>query len=190
LAERRRAYRVASFFTAALEGDFRDRLTDIVRACGRRPVGEVLPFADWGSVAPLVARPNHLGAAVSGRWTVLVDDGEMTADLFDNPEVGAALAARYATRVVCAFAHSVTGGCGYRVHTPAGTRSVVVDESGVVENEGEPLPGEDTADLDKHDMYSVLDVLGLVGLDVADGVEASVQCAALQLAPKRAKRSG
>ena len=178
---------MASFFAAALEGDFRDRLADVVRACGRRPVGEVRLFNDWASVAPLAVRKNHLAAACSGGWTVLVDDGEMTADLFDNPEAGAALSARYVTRVVSAFGQTVAGGCGFRAHTPAGTRSVVVDHDGVVEDEGEPLPGEDTTDLDKHDMYSVLDTLGLLGLDFADGVESSTRCALVRLAPKGRK---
>lgn len=45
-------------------------------------------------------------------------------------------------------------------------------------------PARDTADLDQHEMYSVLDVLELVGLDVADGVEASARCAVLELAPR------
>ena len=100
-----------------------------------------------------------------------------------------ALVSRYRTRVVSAFAHSVSGGCGYRVHTPQGVRSVVVLQHEVLEALGDPLPSEDTADLEGHEMYSVLDVLGLIGLDVADGVEASVRCAVLQLAPERAKRS-
>lgn len=178
---------MASFFTAALEGDFRDQLADIVRACGRRPVGEVRLFSDWASVAPLAARKNHLAAACSGGWTVLVDDGEMTADVFDHPAAGAALAARYSTRVVSAFGHTVAGGCGFRVYTPAGARSVVVDQDGVVEDEGEPIPGEDTAHLAKHDMYSVLDTLGLLGLDLADGVESSTRCALVRLAPKRGR---
>src|SRR5262249_9802302 len=152
-------------------------------------VGEVQRFDGWASVAPFASRPNYLAAAVSGNWTVLVDDWEVTAHLFDHPEVAAALAARYGTRVVSAFAHSVTGGRGERDHGAAGTRSVVIDQNRVVEDAGEALPGEDTADLHKHDMYSVLDVLALLGLDVADGVEASRRCAVVQLAPKRGKRS-
>jgi hypothetical protein len=180
---------VSSFAAAALEGDFCDRLAEIARACGRRLVGDVQQFDGWGPVAPLASRPNHLAAAVSGNWTVLVDDWEVTAHLFDRPEVATGLAARYGTRVVGAFAHSVTGGCGYRVHTPAGSRAVVIDQDRVVEDAGEPLPGEDTTDLHQHDMYSVLDVLALLGLDVADGVEASTRCAIVRLAPRRGKRT-
>ncbi len=180
---------MASFFAAALEGDFHDRLAEIAQACGRRPVGTIQSFADWSSVAALAVQKNHLASARSGKWTILVDDGEFTADLFDNTEIGAALAVRYGTRVVCAFGHTVAGSCGYRVHTPAGTRSVVIDQEGVIENDGMPLPGEDTTDLDQHDMYSVLDILGLLGLDIVDGVESSTQCALVQLAPKRGKRA-
>jgi hypothetical protein len=180
---------MASLMTAAIEGDFRDRLPEIARALGRRPLGGVQPFPDWASVASLAAQPNYLGAVCSGAWTVLADDGELTAELFDNPEMGATLASRYSTRVVGAFGFTVTGGCGFRVHSPTGTRSVLVDQHGVVENEGEPIPGEVSTDLDKHDMYSVLDILSLLGLDIADGVERSTQCALVMLAPKRKKRS-
>jgi hypothetical protein len=120
----------------------------------------------------------------------LVDDGAFTADLFDQPEVGEALARQYDTRVASAFGCSAIGSCGYRVHSPAGTRSVVVDVDGVVEDEGEPLPGEVTDDIDQHDMYSVLDTLALLELDVEEGVESSTRCAVLRLAPKRGRRPG
>jgi hypothetical protein len=174
-----------SFITAALEGDFLDRLPEIVRACGRQPVGEVQRFAAWASAASFARRPNHLAAAISGGWTVLVDNWELTDYLFDHPEACAALARQYRTRVVSAYAQSVSGGCAYRVHNRRGarSRSVAVLQHEVLEDLGKPLPGEDTADLERHDMYSVLDVLGLIGLDVADDVEASPRCAVLQLAP-------
>jgi hypothetical protein len=184
---------MASFIVAALEGDFLDHLPEIARACRRRPVGEVQYFADWPSAAPLARRPNSLSAAISGAWTVLGDDSELTDYLFGHPKVCAALASRYRTRVVSAFAQSVSACCGYRVHTPRSVRSVAVLQNEVLEDLGDPLPGEDTDDLERHGMYSVLAVLGLIGLDVADGVEASVRCAVLQLAPQQrpsAKRDG
>ena len=69
--------------------------------------------------------------------------------------------------------------------TPAGTIT-----GRIMDDQGEPLPGEDTANLDKHWMWSVLDVLKSVGLDVADGVVTSTRCAVVQLAPERAERAG
>ena len=180
---------MASFSAAALEGDYCENLLEIAKACGRRPVGQVLHFSSWPEVAPLAESPNHLAAALSGGWTVLIDDHYVTAHLFDNPVIGATFAARYGTRFVSAFAYSVTGWCGYRVHTPTGTRSVMLDEFGIVENEGDPLPGEDTSDIDKHEMYSILDLLGTLGLDVGEGVEASTKCAVVRLAAKRIRRS-
>ena len=179
-----------SFIAAALEGDFLDSLPEIVGACGRRSVGKVQYFTDWATASSLGYCEDHLAAAFSGTWTVLVDDEVVSEYLFDNPTVGAALATRYGTRVVSAFAHSVAGICGYRVHTPTGSRSVVINNGIVEADEGEPLPGEDTANLDKHWMWSVLDVLKLVGLDVADGVVASTRCVVVQLAPKRAEQAG
>jgi hypothetical protein len=173
----------------ALEGDYRDCLAEIARTCGRRPAGKVRLFSDWSSVAPFAARKGYLGAACSGAWTVLVDDWDVTADIFDRPEVGAALASRYHTRVVSAFGHSVIGECGFRVHTPGGTRSVLVTPEGVVEDEGEPIPGEEPVDPEEYNEHSVLGVLELLGLDIADGVESSTRCALLQLATRRSKRT-
>jgi hypothetical protein len=59
-----------------------------------------------------------------------------------------------------------------------------------VEDEGEPIPGEESVDPEEYSEYSVLAALELLGLDIADGVEASGRCAVVQLAPKRSKRSG
>ncbi|VTR96502.1 unnamed protein product [Gemmata massiliana] len=175
-----------SFVAVALEGDFLERLPEIARACGCEPVGTVQLFTNWTSVAPFARRTDYLTAAISGKWTVLMDDWNVTDYLFDHPEVCADLAKRYRVRVASAFAQSVSGGCGYRVHNRSGARarSVAVLQDEVLENLGKPLPGEDTSDLEQHDMFSVLDVLGLIGLDVADGVEASTRCAMLQLASK------
>jgi hypothetical protein len=168
---------MSSFITAALEGDFLDRLPEIARACGRRPVGKVKRFRCWAATMPFSRRPNHLTAAISGGWTVLVDDWELTDYLFDHAEVCADLAARYRVRLVSAFAQSVSGGCGYRLHNRAGarSRSVAVLQGEVLEDMGKPVPGEDAANLELHDMYSVLEVLELIGLDIADGVEVSTR---------------
>jgi hypothetical protein len=179
---------MAGFCVAAIEGDYCHRLAEIARACKRRHVGKARLLTAWASAAPFARQENFLAAARSGDWTVLIDEGALTCYLFDNPEVGPTLASRFGTRVVAAFAYCVMGSCGYRVHSAAGTRSVVVDQDGVVEDHGEPIPGEDTTDLHLHDMYSVLDILGLLGLDVEDGVESSTRCAVLQLAPKRVKK--
>ncbi len=179
----------AKFVAVALEGDFRDQLAEIARACGRRPVGDVRLFTDWSSVAPFVAQKGYLGAARSGPWTVLVDDWEVTAHIFDNPEIGADLASRYGTRVVSAFGHCVTGDFGFRIHTPSDTRSVLVTQGGVIEDEGVPIPGEEPVDPEEYNEYSVLGTLELLGLDIADGVESSTSCALLQLAKKRGKRA-
>jgi hypothetical protein len=181
---------MSSFITAALEGDFLDRLPEIAQVCGRWPVGKVERFTNWASAAPFSCRPNHLAAAISGGWTVLVDDWELTDYLFENPKVCADLTARYRARLVSAFAQSVSGCCGYRLHNRGGarSRSVAVLQGEVLENLGKPLPGEDAANLEQHDMDSVLDVLGLIGLDIADGVEASTRCAVLRLSSKRDER--
>jgi hypothetical protein len=179
---------MAGFMVAALEGDFLDRLPEIVRACRRRPVGEVEYFADRGSAASLARSPNHLVASISGAWTVLGSDEDLTGYLFDHPKVCATLASRYRTRVVSAFAHSVSCACGYRVYAPRCVRSVAVLQHEVLEDLGDPLPGENTANVEDHGMYSVLAVLGLIGLDLADAVESSVRHAVLQLAP--AQRPG
>jgi hypothetical protein len=178
---------MSSFVTTAFEGDFLERLPELVRDCGRRPVGDVQLFTNWAFAAPFARRKNYLAAALSGAWTVLVDDWELTDYLFEHSEVCTALEARYHIRVASAYAQSVSGCCGYRVYQGRSVRSVVVYQDEVLENLGKPLPGEDTTDLEQHDMYSVLDVLGLIGLDIADGVENSVRCAVLQLAPKRGK---
>jgi hypothetical protein len=177
------------FVAVALEGDFRDQLADIARVCGRRPLGNVRSFAKWKAVAPFIARSGYLGAACSGPWTVLVDDWEVTAQIFDNPGIGEELATRYGTRVVSAFGHSVTGDCGFRVHTPSCTRAVLVTPEGVIEDEGEPIPGEDPVDPEEYNEDSVLAALELLGLDIADGVETSTRCALLRLAKKRGKRA-
>jgi hypothetical protein len=176
------------FVAVALEGDFRDQLAEIAQACGRRPVGKVRIFTDWSSVAPFVRQKGYLGAACSANWTVLVDDWELTAYIFDHPEIGETLANQYRTRVVSAFGHSVTGECGYRVHTPGAIRSVLVTAEGVIEEEGEPIPGEDPIDPEEFSEDSVLASLELLGLDIADGVESSTRCALLQLTKKRGKR--
>jgi hypothetical protein len=185
----KRAHMGAKFVAVALEGDFCDRLAEIARACGARPVGKVRLFTDWNSVAPFAAQKGYLGAACSGGWTVLVDDWELTAYVFDHPRVGAGLALRYRTRVVSAFGHSVTGDCGFRVHWPGGARSVLVTPEGVAENEGGPVPGEEPVDANEYNEYSVLGTLALLGLDIVDGVESSTRCALLRLAKKRGKRA-
>jgi hypothetical protein len=182
---------MAGFTTTALEGDFLDRLPEIVRACGRRPVGKVRQFADWTFAKPFADSPSHLAAAVSGAWTVLVDKDEVTDYLCFHPAVCASLASRFRVRLVSAYASSVTGNCLYRVHNRGGARhrSVVVFQGEVVEDMGKRLPGEDADDLDRHGVLSVLDVLALIGLDIQDGVETSTACAVLRLAPERGKRS-
>jgi hypothetical protein len=139
-------------------------------------------FADWASVSPFVNQKGYVGAARSGGWTVLVDDGSVTGRIFDEVDLGARLADKYATRVVSAYGSSVTGFCGFRVHMPGGIRSVLVDQDGLVEDEGEPIPGEEPVDPETFDEYSVLDTLELLGLDIADGVETSGRCALLQFA--------
>ena len=173
---------MAKFLAVALEGDLLDSLDELVRACGKEPIGEVRLFAAWASVSPLVTQKGYLGAARSGDWTVLVDDGSVTGPIFDDVELGARLARRYATRVVSAYGSSVSGFCGYRVHTPGGLRSVLVGQERVVEDEGEPIPGEEPLDPDTFNEYSVPGTLELLGLDIADGVESSGRCALVQFA--------
>jgi hypothetical protein len=105
----------------------------------------------------------------------------VTAAIFTDPALGAALAVRYSTRCVIAFYHSVTDAGGFWVHSPDGTRSVLVDQEGVVE-EGKSILGEEPYDLEEFNEYSVLGALELLGLDLLDGVEASTRCALLRLA--------
>ena len=171
------------FLTVALEGDFLNSLPELVRACGKEPIGPVQLFADWASVSPFVNQKGYLGAALSGRWTVLVDDGSVTGPIFADADLGARLADQYASRVVSAYGSSVSGFYGFRVHTPGGLRSVLVDHIGVAENEGEPIPGEKPVDPKTFNEYSVLDTLKLLGLDIADGVESANRCALLRCEP-------
>lgn len=182
---------MSSFIAAALEGDFVDRLPELLQACGRRPVGKVRLFADWASASPFSQRTNYLAVAISGGWTVLLDDWNLTNYLFDTPDVCAALAKRYRTRVVAAFGQSVSGSCGYRVHNRGGarSRSVAVLEGELIEDLGKPLPGEDVADLELHDTFSVLSVLNLIGLDVEEGVESAARSAVIRHAPAAKKSS-
>ena len=172
------------FIAVALEGDFCSRLDKIVRACGRQPVGKVRMLGDSSSVAPLVRQPGHIAAVRSGDWTILIDDWDLTSDLFDNPAIGTKIASLYKTRVVSAFGVSTTGDFGYRVHGPDGLRSVLINEQGTVLDEGEPMPGEDPIEPDDFSEESVLSVLDLLGIDIADGVELSTQCALVELSPK------
>jgi hypothetical protein len=180
----------AKFLAVALEGNLLDRLDELVRACGKGPIGEVQFFTEWASVAPFVERKGHLGAARSGGWTCLVDDGSVTGLIFDDVDLGARLAGEYATRVVSAYGNSVSGCCGFRVHTPGGLRSVLVDQDRLVEDEGEPIPGEEPVDPETFNEYSVLDTLELLGLDIADGVESSRQCALVQFATEQEAATG
>jgi hypothetical protein len=176
------------FVVAAMEGDFCDRLADVARACGRRPAAAAQLFAGWPTDPPLPDRKDELAAAVSGAWTVLVDDWGVTADLFDKPKLGAALAARYGTRVVAAFADDATGECGYRLYSPGSVRGVLVTPEGVAEDVGVPFPGEGPVDPEANDRESVLDTLWLLGVDAEDGFEASTRCAIVRLVPKRGRR--
>jgi hypothetical protein len=172
---------VAKFLVVALEGDLLTRLDGLVRACGKEPIGEARLFTDWASVSPFVNQNGYLGAARSGNWTVLVDDGSVTGPIFDDVDLGSRLADEFATRVVSAYGSSVSGFCGFRVHIPGGgLRSVLVDQNGLVADEGEPIPGEEPVDPDTFNEYSVLDTLELLGLDIADGVESASRCALLQ----------
>lgn len=174
---------MAKFLAVALEGDFCDRLGDIARICGRVPIGEPQFFADWGSVAPLVSEKGYLAAARSGDWTVLVDDGSVTGEIFEDLDfVAAALAEELSTRVVSAYGNSVSGMCGFRVHSPGATRAVLVADGGVVEDEGEPIPGEVPVVFDEYNEYSVLQALKLLGIDIAEGVERCSRSALIQFA--------
>jgi hypothetical protein len=173
---------MAKFLIVALEGDVRDRLGEIVRACGKEPRGPVEFFTDWGSVAPYVGQKGYLVAGCSGDWTVLIDDGSVTGAVFDDVSLGEWLATRHATRVASAYGHSVSDVYGFRLHSANGTRAVLVQEEKVIENEGDPVPGEDPEDVAKHNEYSVMDVLGLWGIDIADGVESCSKSALLRFA--------
>lgn len=169
------------FAIVAIEGDFRDLLREIASVCGRQPIGEIEYFKDWAAVASWVDEEDCLVAVCSGGWTIL-PGWDVTVAVFDNPEVGEALVKRFGTRVVTACGHSVSGGCGFRIHSPAGTRSVIKTEEGVVENEGELLPGEEPIEGDAFGLLDVLDTLELLGLDIADGIENSNRCAMLRTA--------
>lgn len=173
---------VAKFLAVALEGDILDCLDGLVRACGKEPIGKVRFFNEWASVSPFVNQTGYLGAARSGGWTVLADDSSVCGRIFDDVDLGSRLAHQYATRVVSAYGSSVSGFCGFRVHTPGGLRSVLVDQNRLVEDEGDPIPGEEPVDPETFNEYSVLDILELLGLDIADGVESSSRCALLQFA--------
>ena len=175
------------FVVAAMEGDFCDRLADVARACGRRPAGAVQLFAGWPTDPPLPERKDELAAAASGAWTILADEWGVTAELFDKPKLGAALAARFGTRVVAAFADDATGECGYRLYSPDGVRGVLVTPEGVAEDVGVPFHGEGPVDPEANDRESVLDILRRLGIDVEDGFEASTRCAVVRLAPKRGR---
>lgn len=174
---------MAGFYFSAIEGDFCERLGEIARACHGSPRGEVRLFDSWEPVAPFMEQPGYLTAALSGGWTILMEDAGITTGLFDHPEVGAALAVRFGTRVVSAFGSSVNGSCGYRIHGPSGSRGVMIEEHRLTEESGEPFPGETTTDLQDRDMYSVLDELAKLGIDPSDGVGQSKKCALVQLAP-------
>jgi hypothetical protein len=87
---------VAKFLAVALEGDHLDSLDGLARVCGKVPIGNVRFFTDWASVSPFVNQKGYLGAARSGGWTVLVDDGSITGPIFDDVDLGARLAQQYA----------------------------------------------------------------------------------------------
>jgi hypothetical protein len=168
------------FLVVALEGDLRDRLGDIVRACGKGPAGAVDFFTDWGSVAPYVGQKGCLVAGCSGDWTVLCDDGSVTGAVFDDVSLGEWLANRHATRVASAYSHSVSLFHGFRLHSATGTRAVLVQGRTVIENEGEPIPGEDPENVAHYNGYTVMDILGLWGIDIADGLESCTKSALLR----------
>jgi hypothetical protein len=182
--------RMAKFILVALEGDYCDRLDEIALACGRRLVGNIRFFSDWSSVAPFARQKGYLAAVRSGDWTILMDDWDLTAKIFDAPAAGAAIASTYSTRVVCALGHSVTGDFGFQVHMPGHSRSVLVTADGLLEDEGEPLPGEEPIDPDEFNENDVLNILDSLGVDIADGVETSSQSALLELSPKSDEQVG
>jgi hypothetical protein len=104
---------MSTFYVAAVEGDWCERLDEVVRAWGKNPVGGVQLFDDWGSVSSRSAKKGCLVAARSGGWTVLTQD-DLVFDLLDD-RIMAAMHARLGTRVVVAFADDTCGQLGFRL---------------------------------------------------------------------------
>ncbi len=170
------------FLFAAIEGDYVQRLDQIVRALGKVPTGPALHFQDWASAASYVDSPNAIVAVQSGDWTILCDDTTLTGSLFDNLSLGDSLAAKLQSRVVTALGEDTACAYGYRVHSGDGTRAVLVQEK-VEQNLGKPIPGEPEVTVDDYNEECVLDVLQILGIDIHDGIESSPNAAVVQYRP-------
>jgi hypothetical protein len=173
---------MARFLIAALEGDMRDRLSEIVRACGKKPLGPVQVFPDWNSISAHVQKTGGLMAACSGGWTILDDPGlldTIPGAIFEDSQLGAALARRINGRVVAAIGEDTMCVYGFRVYSLQGTRAVLVSNRGCQEM-GDPMPGESRVDWAHANEEDVLLVLQSLGIDIEDGVAACREPVLLQ----------
>jgi hypothetical protein len=170
---------MAKFQVVAIEGDVMNRLPEIVRVCSKKPEGSVKLFGEWGSAAshlraePWYVPKNLVVAGIAGGWTVLADDvhiGGITDLLFKNKELGLELARRLKTRVVSAVGNDTSCMYGFRIYCPDHPRYVLVHET-VEENIGEPIPGEPELRFPSYTEDEVLEVLGLLGIDIEEGLE-------------------
>lgn len=161
---------MAKFLVVVLEGDQRQHLAEVVRLAGFEPIGTVRLASDWESVTYRADEPGCLVAGVADGWTVLVDAHTVTWAVFANAGLGDQLANQLGVRVVTACSDTVCGIFGYRFYSKNGVRSVLLEQGSILEDEGRPLPGEET-DLDFLDPETILETLELWGIDLVDAVD-------------------
>jgi hypothetical protein len=133
--------------------------------CGKKPKGTVQLFTNWASVAPYMRQNGSVVAGLSGGWTILCDDGQLTCTIFDDLALGETLAREFKTTVVSAFGDDTACVYGYRVHSSRGTRAVLVDRQ-VEQDFGEGVPGEAAVIAGEYNEENVLEVLRLLGIDI------------------------
>jgi hypothetical protein len=169
---------MATFLIAAVEGDITGRLDDLVRACGKRPVGPIRFFKDWITLAsrgrplPWYQKENVVFACFTGRWTILSDDsfvGNVTDLIFRDEQLGLALFRHFGSPVVSALGNDTCCMYGFRLYRD-NPRYVLVHEA-VELNVGEPIPGEPPVIFEHYNEEDVLQVLKLLGIDIEEGMQ-------------------
>src|ERR1700722_8178127 len=167
------------FCEAALEGDFRARLANAARLCARQAGGPARELTDWEAVAPLLTQRDQLVAAYNGIWTLLLGGRDVESDLYFRPALGAALARELGTRVVSGYGYTVISSWGLRIHTPAGSRSFVVDQDEVLEHDLQPPFGDGRTEDVPFDLFRVQAILWELGIYTTGGIEKGHQYAAV-----------
>lgn len=170
---------MARFLVAAVQGDFINRLDELVRACGLRPSGAPQFFKDWSALTsrtrsqPGYLKENVVFACHSGNWTILSDDGfvgNITDRIFRDKQLGQELSRKVGTPVVSALGDDTTCEYGFRLYRTDNPRYVLVRE-GVEENIGDPAPGEPPVRAEDYTEEDVLTVLKQLGIDIEEGME-------------------